>query len=142
MKGLRSSLTALFLACCLLIPLSAPGLVLCIGADGHIAFEPARNSSCATPMALTSPALQQITPFPSQPDHCGPCIDVSLSTSKSDDQQLLSASRSLPKLEAPALVLVTFVLPVSVESPQRYCVVPPASRADTLLALRTVILLL
>ncbi len=142
MKEFRSSLTALFLAFGLLIPISSTGLVLCIGADGHIALEPARNSRCTTPMASTSTPAQQITPLPSQLDHCGPCIDVWLSTSKSDEQQMFSAPSAWPKLAAPVLALVAVVMPVHVEPPQPYCVLPPASRANTLLALRTVLLLL
>lgn len=142
MKGLWSSFTAFFLVCCLLLPLSATGLGLCIGADGHMALEPVRNSRCATPIALTASALPQITSLPSQRDHCGPCIDVALSTSQSDDQQQLAAPHSLPKLAAPMQALVAFVLPVSPEAPQRHVFSPPLSRANILLTLCTVILLL
>jgi hypothetical protein len=86
MKGLWSSITALFLVFCLLMPMSVVGLVLCIGEDGHIAFEFARNSRCTTPIAPTSTLSHQITPWTSPPDHCGPCIDVPLLTSEGDPQ--------------------------------------------------------
>jgi uncharacterized protein UPF0016 len=85
MKGLRSSLTALCLACCLLMPMGAGGLVLCIGADGHIAFEPARDSRCTSSVA----------PIASQADHCGPCVDIPLLTS-AGDQQRVAPSPPLP----------------------------------------------
>jgi hypothetical protein len=55
MQGLRSSLTALCLACCLLMPMGAGDLVFCIGADGHVAFEPARNSRCPSWGFLPNP---------------------------------------------------------------------------------------
>lgn len=142
MTGLRSSLTALVLVGCLLIPLSATGFVLCLGADGHIALEPARNSRCANSMVPTASSWPQITSVPSQPDHCGPCLDVSLSASTSDDPQMFAAPSASPEFAAPVLALVAFVLPVPVALPQRPYVVLSSSCAHTLLALRTVILLL
>src|SRR5262249_28148669 len=104
-----------------------------------IALEVANNGRCSDLASVPSP--EHIMPIPQNTEHCGGCIDVSLSANNSDDQQMFSAPSVSPKLEAPALALVFIVLPFSVESPQRRCVVPPSARPDTLLALRTVILL-
>jgi len=142
MKGLRSSTIALFLACCLLMPMSALGLVLCIGADGHIAFEPARNSRCATPTAPTSTLSQQIAPWTSPPDHCGPCVDVPLLSSE-DDLQFVAPSPPRLTLDVPVLALamplvtmpVAHAVPTSVWS--SFLAV-----SLTLMALRTIVLLL
>jgi hypothetical protein len=122
----------------LLVPVQAMGTVLCIGADGHIALEVAKNGRCGN---FSSPR-EHITQLPLSTEHCGGCIDVSLSASNSDDQQIFSMPSASPKLDAPVLALLAFVLPVSLASPQRHVVLPPVSRANTLLALRTVVLLL
>ena len=123
----------------LLVPVQAMGTVWCIGADGHIALEAGKNGRCGS-FSSGSPR-EYISQLPKNIDHCGGCIDISLSASNSDDQQIFSAPSASPKVEAPALVLVAFVLPVSIESSQPHVVLPPSSRATTLLALRTVILL-
>jgi len=123
----------------LLVPVQAMGTVLCIGADGHIALEVATNGRCGD--LGSAPSLEHITSVPQNTEHCGSCIDVSLSASNSEDQQVFSAPTASPKLAAPALALVALVLPVSVESAQRLSVLPPSARPDTILALRTVILL-
>src|SRR2546425_997327 len=117
MKGLRSPLTALFLACCLLMPMGAGGLVLCIGADGHMAFEPARNSRCTTPIAPASTSSHQITSWTSQPDHCGSCVDVPLLTSDAASQQFIPTFPLLLQLEMPGLALVPWVVSASPELP-------------------------
>ena len=142
MKRLWSSITALFLILCLLMPMSAAGLVLCIGEDGHIAFEFARDSRCTTPLVPASTLSQQITPWTSPPDHCGPCVDVPLLTSE-DDQQFIAPSLPLLTLDVPVLALAMPLVAMPV--------VPAASTSawpffptisPMLTALRTVVLLL
>jgi hypothetical protein len=142
MKRLWSSITALFLILCLLMPLSAAGLVLCIGKDGHIAFEFARNSRCTTPIVLASTLSQQITPWTLPPDHCGPCVDVPLLTSE-DDQQFIAPSPQLSAPDAPVLALAMPLVTMPVVP-----AAPTSARSSSstvspmLTALRTVVLLL
>jgi hypothetical protein len=124
----------------LLVPAQAMGTVLCIGADGHIALEVATNGRCGN-LSSVSPR-EYITQIPPNTDHCGGCIDVLLSASTSDEQQIFSAPSASTKLDAPGLALLAFALPVSPASPQRHVVLPPVARANTLIALRTVVLLL
>jgi hypothetical protein len=116
------------------------GTVLCIGADGHIALEVANNGRCGN-FAFAS-SREHITPVPQNRDHCGACVDVSLSAVNSDDQQIYSAPSTSPKLDVPVLALMAFVIPVYAEPPQRRVVLPPSLYANTLVALRTVVLLL
>lgn len=143
MNGYRSSLIALLLALCLLMPMGAVGLVLCIGADGHIAFEPARNSRCTTPSAPTSTPSQQITPWTSPPDHCGPCVDAPLLTSEADSQQFVPTFPLLLQLEVPGFALVPGVVSASPALPfTPFWLSLPRVTNTTLSALRTVILLL
>ena len=142
MKQRWSSITALFLIFCLLTPMSAAGLVLCIGEDGHIAFEFARNSRCTIPIVPVSTLSHQITPWTSPPDHCGPCVDVPLLTSE-DDQQFIAPSPPLLASDVPVLALTMslVILPaVPVVPTSTWSLFPAVS--PMLMALRTVVLLL
>jgi hypothetical protein len=142
MKRLRSSIIVLCLICCLLMPISAVGLVLCIGADGHVAFESARNGHCATPIALTSTLSQQITSWASPPDHCGPCVDVPLLTSEAACQQFVPTFPLLLQREIPGAVLVPRIVSVAPAlSFTPYWLSFARVINTTLHALRTVILL-
>jgi hypothetical protein len=142
MKRRWSSITVLFLILCLLMPMSAAGLVLCIGEDGHIAFEFARDSRCTTPIVLASPLSQQITPWTLPLDHCGPCVDVPLLSSE-DDQQFIAPSPPLltPDISVLALATPLGAMPVVPAAPMSawsfFLTVSPM-----LTALRTVVLLL
>jgi hypothetical protein len=142
MKRLWSSITALFLILCLLMPLRAAGLVLCIGEDGHIAFEFARNSRCTTPIVPASTLSQQITPWTLQPDHCGPCVDVPLLTSE-DDQQFIAPSPQFLTPNIPMLALATPLVAMTVvpaAPTSAWSFFPTVS--PMLTVLRTVVLLL
>lgn len=139
LKSLQS-IVIVMLSVFLLMPGQAIGTVLCIGADGHIALEIAKNGRCGHPSSVA--LREHVTQMPQNTDHCGPCVDVSLSASNSDDQQIFSAPSASPKLEAPVLALGAVIIPVSIESPQRHFVLLPSSHASTLVALRTVVLLL
>jgi hypothetical protein len=142
MKRLWSSITALFLILCLLMPLSAAGLVLCIGEDGHIAFEFARNSRCTTPIVLASTLSQQVTPWTLPPDHCGPCVDVPILTSE-DDQQFIAPSPQFLTPNIPMLALATPLVSMTVvptAPTSAWAFFPTVS--PMLTVLRTVVLLL
>ena len=142
MKGLWLSITTLFLVFCLLMPMSAAGLVLCIGEDGHIAFEFARNSRCTTPIVPASTLSRQITPWTLPPDHCGPCVDVPLLTSE-DNQQFIASSPQLltPDIQMLALAMPLVAMPVVPAAPtSAWPFFPTVS--PMLTALRTVVLLL
>ena len=138
--GSFQSIIIAVLSVFLLLPGQALGTVLCIGADGHIALEIAKNGRCGDPSSV--PSREHITPMPQNTDHCGVCVDVSLSASHSDDQQIFSAPSASLKLETPVLALVPLVISIYTESPPLYFILPPASRANTLIALCTVVLLL
>jgi hypothetical protein len=94
----------------LFLPGQVMGTVLCIGADGHIGFEVAKNGRCRN--LASSSSREPIMPMIYNSDHCGACIDVSLSAANSGHPQIHPAPSG------------------------------PLTRVNTLIALRTVILLL
>jgi hypothetical protein len=97
--GSFQSIIIAVLSVFLLLPGQALGTVLCIGADGHIALEIAKNGRCGD-LSSVSPS-EHITPMSQNTDHCGVCVDVSLSASNSDGQQIFSAQSASLKLDAP-----------------------------------------
>jgi hypothetical protein len=100
MPVLRPLITVL-----LLVSLAWPlGLVLCFGADGHIALEPIhdRARSASSPGMVRSsyqPTAEVLAGVP----HPGPCMDIALSANDGAEQLILAAD-PFPKLEMPVLV--------------------------------------
>jgi hypothetical protein len=117
MPRLRSFLTVFLLLFSLML-LGAPvGMVLCFGADGHIAFEPAHNPSRgASSWGLL---CQQAEQGLAGVEHPVPCTDVAFSATEGA-APMLSASDASPKSETPALVPVRFAAPA-------FPIPPPAS---------------
>lgn len=142
-KSPQSILIAL-LSVFVLLPGQSMGAVVCIRADGHITIEASEHGRCgflAAPAAVPSP--EQRAELSSSTDDHGPCIDVPLLTrADADSGPFVSPVSALTQLQAPVLVLVAFVMPVSAASPHKYCILPPPSDVSPLLALRTVVLLL
>jgi hypothetical protein len=117
MPRLRSFLTMFLLLCCL-VPLGAPlGMVLCFGADGHIALEPAHDQSRRA--SAWGPSGQQAPQGLSGVEHPVPCTDVAFSAAEGT-APMLSASDASPKPETPAFMPVLFAAPA-------FPVPPPAS---------------
>jgi uncharacterized membrane protein len=142
MTSLRSVMTALLLVYVLIAPVAAMDVVLCIGADGHVAFEAAHNGRCGTAVVLQSATMRsQAAVTLARADHCGPCVDVPVLTGDTR-QQPLPALHSPIQSAVPAFVLVTDISPVSPEvatTPPLRALFPITS--STLRALRTVVLL-
>jgi hypothetical protein len=106
MPVLRRLITALLLFFCL-VPLGTPlGMVLCLGADGHIAFEPVHDRAHGP----ASPAIQRLlyrhaaATLPGI-EHAAPCADFSFFAGEGG-ARLIPASDSCPKPETPAFVPV------------------------------------
>ena len=117
MRVLRQLLTILLLLCCL-VPLGTPlGMVLCFGADGHIAFEPVheRAHSTSSPAVPGSLRTRMAETFAAV-EHLGPCTDLAFFASDGG-RQLLPTSDSCPKPETPAFVPVLLVVPTFTDLP-------------------------
>jgi hypothetical protein len=139
---LRFLLTVVMLLCALLAPVAAMDVVLCIGADGHIAFEIAHNgrSGTAVPQPSAVARLQTAGTL-ARADHYSPCIDISTLTGDTR-QQYPPVLPSLIQSALPALALAPDILPFLPElatAPPLLALLPTPN--PTLRALRTVVLL-
>jgi hypothetical protein len=117
MTGLRRLTATLLLLFCL-VPLGKPlGMVLCFGADGHIAFEPSHDQAHGTAASGTrGPLCAQAAETFARFDHSVPCTDVAFFASDSGGQ-LIPASDTRPRLDAPVSAPVLLVVPSPSELP-------------------------
>ena len=141
MPALRRLMTALLLLICL-APLGKPlGMVLCVGADGHIAFEPVHTQAHST-ASLGVQGLPYLPVATTRTDvaHAHPCVDVTFIASDGS-LQLIPVRDSCPKSETPMLVPVLVIAPASAEFPNT-SLLPERSpwRHHSLIILRSVVL--
>jgi hypothetical protein len=117
MTWLRRLTTTLLLLFCL-VPLGKPlGMVLCFGADGHIAFEPAHDQAHGTAAPdVRGPLCPQMAETFARIDRSVPCTDVAFFASDSGGQ-LIPASDTRPRLDAPVSAPVLLVVPSPSELP-------------------------
>ena len=84
MKRLSISITwAVFAAYFSLLAGGAHGTVLCLGENGHIAIEAAQNGDCNRFLPgfyLSNPPSRKPVFSGGTNQHCGPCLDLALST--------------------------------------------------------------
>jgi hypothetical protein len=139
MPSRQSVVTVLLLLVFLLLG-QAMGVVLCVRADGQMAVEAAQHGRCGSHAASVA-HREHAVPASSDTDHCGPCIDVPLVTSNTDDRQLMTALRLLPTLDAPALAAMPFFVSADAGALSTSFLLPPPVFASSLLALRTAVLL-
>ena len=100
---------AVVLICLWVICNLAQGVVLCLGADGHIEIESAFHQRCNGPAHPDSLDKNQLS---CQADnekckHCGPCIDVPISFG------LAKISRMPEQLDSTFPIPVTYVIAAS-----------------------------
>lgn len=140
MPVLRRVITTLLLLFCL-APLGKPlGMVLCFGADGHIALEPVHDRGHSTSAPTRTGLNQQAARLLAGGERADLCVDVTFLASDSDGQ-LIPASDTCPKLEAPEVVPVLLSVPASTERPAP-SILPNCSFANnhSLPILRSVVL--
>ena len=89
------------------------GIVLCIGADGHIELEDGRASDCATKVGkavseshddhvIVESELEEF-------EDCGPCVDVALLTSPIDGQRASKVEASASPNSTPQISHQSFL---------------------------------
>jgi hypothetical protein len=116
MPVLRRLTTALLLLFCL-APLGKPlGMVLCFGADGHIALEPVHDRGHSTSAPTRAGLNQQAARLLAGGERADLCVDVTFLASDSAGQ-LLPASDTCQKSEPQVFVPVLVIMPASTERP-------------------------
>jgi hypothetical protein len=142
MKSLPSVVTALLLVFSLL-PGQVLGMVLCFRADGRVAVEAAHNGRCTSLAAPTTAHHHEPTAhlLPGE-DFCSPCIDIVILARQTDDGPRMAAASALPTLKAPAVTGLSFFVPCAAGAPSTPFVLRSLVCPSTLVALRTVVLLL
>jgi hypothetical protein len=122
-----------------------PGIVLCIGADGHYALENASdNFKCdniaESPHDVTS-QFSQSTRMYSDRGHCGPCTDIAISVDRSD-KSILKAQGFSSEMKGKVFSRLLSTLPVFVEiSTGAHLPQKPSTVISKITSLQNVILL-
>ena len=91
-RNLFSTYPKIIILHIILVLIALPGIVLCLGVDGHLALESASNeANCdylAEPISEDGSHLSSITGTYSDKGHCGPCTDIAISIDRSDKSTL------------------------------------------------------
>ena len=140
MPVLRRVITTLLLLFCM-APLGKPlDMVLCVGADGHIALEPVHDRGHSTSAPTRVGLHQQAARLLAGGERADLCVDVTFLASESDGQ-LLPASDTCQKSEPQVFVPVLVIMPASTERPASFILPDRAlSIRHSLTILRSVVL--
>ena len=115
MPVLRRLVIAPLLLFCL-APFGKPlGMVLCFGADGHIALEPVHNRGHSTSAPTCAGLNQQAARLLASGERTDLCVDVTFSASDSE-RQLIPASNMRQKSEPRVFVPAFVIVPASAEN--------------------------
>lgn len=126
-----------------IIPMQLSNYVLCIGADGHVAFEASTNGRCTDAHAFdpehTEPTITGAAP---EEDHCGSCIDLAIFVPLNTEPYLVPVNDVSIHPIVPSLALgtcqkscATLLIPTPCEN-------IPSFIDPTLISLRTITLLI
>jgi hypothetical protein len=112
------------LICLLIIGNLAQGTVLCFGADGHVEIESAFHERCTTPTHAPHAEPQQLSRWVAHEkgDHCGPCIDIPISTTPVKITRLLKKPNSV--FSAPVTTVIASAYPSDPLAPVAFNVPP------------------
>jgi hypothetical protein len=140
MPVLRRPTTALLLLFCLATLGKPLGMVLCVGADGHIALEPVHDRGHSTSAPTRAGLNQQAARLLAGGERADLCVDVTFLASESDGQ-LIPASDTCQKSEPQVLVPGLVIVPAAPERPAP-SILPDRSLSNhhSLSVLRSVVL--
>ena len=125
-----------------IIPMQLSNHVLCIGTDGHVAFEVSTNGRCIdTPTFDPKHVEPTITETTKANDHCGSCIDLAIFLPLNTELYLVPAQDALM---SPTYVasLVTHHASASKVLTHTYLLNVPSAADLTLISLGTTMLLI
>lgn len=126
-----------------IVPMQLSNYVLCIGANGHVAFEVSTNGQCADARNLHEEHMEVvIASFTPTENHCGSCIDLTIFVPLNAEPYLIPAQNAL--ISSPPLVvaLVTYQASDSTIPTYTPLLNTPSIADPTLISLRTTTLLI
>lgn len=125
-----------------IIPMQLFNHVLCIGADGHVAFEVSTNGRCAHAHALESGhAESMIVGTTSDENHCGSCIHLAIFVPLNTETFLVPIQDALAP-PAPVVAFITHQVSASMILTHISFLDVPLVVDPTLISLRTTTLLI
>ena len=136
------------LICLLIFSISSPvvmsGVVLCVGADGHVAIERVVTKCC---VSLNTTLRQNfhnssLSDALSNKEHCPPCKDIPIVVSNSN-QNIISGRTTTSQIKTTPCSFFSLSLPVPAKnSTENYSYYSPPRVNLSLASLNTVILLI
>ena len=126
-----------------IIPTQLSNCVLCIGADGHIAFEVSINGKCTDTHAFDSEHIEGThTGITTETDDCGPCIDLVIFPPLDTKLHLVSANDASTPPPILPFAILTYQKRFSTISTFKHSQHPAPLINPTLIYLRTTTLLI
>ena len=123
------------------VPMQLSNYVLCIGTDGHVAFEVSANGRCTDTHALESEHAEPvITGTTSDEGHCGSCIDLAIFLPLKSETVLVPVQDALTP-SAPVVAFITHQVSASTVLTHT-SLLDPLVVDHTLVSLRTTTLLI
>ena len=125
-----------------IIPMQLSNHVLCIGTDGHVAFEVSTNGRCTDAPAFDPKCVEPtITETTKADDHCGSCIDLAIFVPLNAELYLVPVQDAL--MPPPCVAsLVTHHASASKVLTHAYLLDVPSAADPTLFSLGTTMLLI
>ena len=103
---------------------SVQGAVLCLGESGHVEIESTFHERCSAPAHPQHTEQQQLTRWVGheEGEHCGPCVDIPISTTPVKITRLLKKPNSV--FSAPVTTVIASVYPCDPLAPVAFNVPP------------------
>ena len=119
------------LVCLLMAFNSVQGAVLCLGESGHVEIESTFHERCTTPAHPQHTEQQQLTRWVDheEGEHCGPCVDIPISTTPVKISRLLKKPNSV--FSAPTTTVIASVCtsnhsaPATLDAPSHFVQMQP-----------------
>jgi len=110
---------------------SVQGAVLCLGTSGHVEIESTFHECCTTPTHPQYTEQQQLSRWVAHEkgEHCGPCIDIPISTTPVKISRLLKKPNSV--FSAPITTVIASVCtsnhsaPATLDAPPHFAQMQP-----------------
>ena len=125
-KSFLRTFCSISLPLILLLQISLPGVVLCIGSDGHASLESYSEGLCNE---ITSKSESQHnadfsleTLNSSNNQHCGSCVDIPISDNNTENK-VISSNDLMPGIDMHALAVYQLRPQVSLETSSHHSIV-------------------